>query len=44
MAKRGSTAPQGRRKAMPGGASNKKLNAQSRRVMTQHYRAKYGVK
>jgi len=42
MAKR-STGQQ-QRKAPPRRPQNKQLNAQSRRVMTQHYRAKYGVK
>ncbi|HYJ18674.1 MAG TPA: hypothetical protein VEW72_05845 [Burkholderiales bacterium] len=41
MAKRKSKKPQQRQSAKP---QNAQLNVQTRRVLTQHYRAKYGVK
>lgn len=44
MAKRKTTGAREQRKAAPRRPQNTQLNAQSRRVLTQHYRAKYGVK
>jgi hypothetical protein len=44
MAKRRTTAPQPARKAPAARPQNAQLNLQKRRVLTQHYRAKYGVK
>lgn len=44
MAKRKSKKPQQRNIPESGKPQNAKLNNQTRRVLTQHYRAKYGVK
>jgi hypothetical protein len=44
MAKRRSTLPQPAPRPAPRRPQNARLNLQKRKVLTQHYRAKYGVK
>jgi len=44
MAKRKPNKPRQRKIPAPGKPQNAQLNVQTRRVLTQHYRAKYGIK
>jgi hypothetical protein len=44
MVKRKTRKPQQGKNPGPGKPQNAQLNVQTRRVLTQHYRAKYGVK
>jgi len=44
MAKRKINKPQQRQVPATGKPQNAQLNVQTRRVLTQHYRAKYGIK